>query len=447
MIKLLRTEAGNFPAHLYSPVAFFALAIVLRFALLLADVPQLRSDSITYHKLATSILRGEYALDSSPTAFVVPGYPLFLALIYKLFGDGQTAVRFFQVITDVFSCIIFWLCCRRIFSEKYALFAGAIFALIPSGILYTQTILTEALFGFCSMLILYRLIGSSRSGNLFATGMLFGAALLVRSSFLFCCLFFALYILFKRNDLFQRSSLVYAGTKAAIFLAGVLLTVSPWLVRNKLTMGEFVIATQGGSTLWEGNNPQATGTWNKQMVESNPLFQERNEIIRDKEFRKQAIEFIVANPLKFIELGVKKIGYLFSSERMILLYFAEQTEGATSTQVYRSINPVYAAAVNLPYFAVILAGLWGLLLPMKGKFLIAGFIAAWILTNFVFVALARYHYVLIPFFVIGAVNLLSHGLGALKQVKLTGKVAGFVCTLFMFAVWSAEFYLLWFGNK
>ena len=441
------TGKASVVRHYYLPVAFIVFGFVLRFILLLAETPPLRSDSLTYHNIALSILRGEYSLGGYPTAFVVPGYPVFLAVIYKLFGDGQTAVRFFQVVTDILTVLLFTASCRMIFDKRYALTAGAVFALFPSNILYTQTILTETLFGLFSVLILYQTLGRIPARNLFVTGMLFGAALLVRSSFVFCCLFFVVYLIVQRKYLFADNGTANTARKIALFLAGIALVLSPWLIRNKLEMGEFVLATQGGSTLWEGNNPHATGTWNKQMVEANPLFEEKDEIKRDKEFRKQAIEFIVNNPLKFIELGIKKTGYLFSSERMILLYFAGDPEGATSTGMYRKINPVYLAAVNLPYFALITAGLWGLLLNFKGKFIVIGFTASWILTMFIFVSLSRYHYVLIPFFTIGAVNLLRHGLKPLRQLKPGMIMAGAVCTLFLAAVWAVEFYLLYFGGK
>ncbi len=121
--------------------------------------------------------------------------------------------------------------------------------------------------------------------------------------------------------------------------------------------------------------------------------------------------------------------------------------GKTSSQIYRTVNPVGMILVNLPYFAVIIAGIWGLLLPMKHKFFVTGFIILWMITMFIFVAVPRYHYVIIPFFVIGTVNFFSRGFGEIKCLKPVSKFAGIAFTVFVLAVWASEFYLLYFKSN
>jgi 4-amino-4-deoxy-L-arabinose transferase-like glycosyltransferase len=422
-------------------------ALVLRLALLLIETQPLRSDSLTYHQIAVSILGGEYSLDGRNTALVVPGYPVFLAGIYRLFGDGQFGVRLVQCFLDVITCLLFFLVCRNIFDEKYSLIALSVFAFFPSNALYTQSVLTESLFGLFAMLVLLSVMRGSIDKKIVLTGILFGAAILVRSSFSISVLLVPFYLFIYKQQLFGSGAMINPAKHSLYFITGVILILSPWMIRNKQVMGAFTLATQGGSTLWEGNNPKATGTWNKQAADENPLFEDPDEVRREKEFRKQAVEFILSNPLRFIELGFRKLGYLFSSERMALLYFMDSPAGMTSSQVYKTVNPVYMAVVNIPFFVVMLAGAWGLLMPFRHKFFVVGFISAWMITMFVFVAVPRYHYVLIPFFVIAATNLLQRGTGSVKTLPLRSKMAGIVFTIFLLGVWISEFYILYFRTN
>jgi len=209
-------------------------------------------------------------------------------------------------------------------------------------------------------------------------------------------------------------------------------------------MNTFTIATQGGFTFWSGSNPDATGTWYYKIEDSNPLFKIEDEAIRDKEFYKLGLDYAIHNPHKFLITGVKKLGYLFSSERLILLYFTKvDSTGKTSTDVYRSINPFWIALFNIPYMIIMLFGIWGLLALKKKRFFIYGFIFTWMLTFFIFVALARYHYVLIPFFVIGTIKLISEYRTIFRELNIPKKIIGVCFSLFLIVVWTGEFYLLY----
>jgi hypothetical protein len=207
-------------------------------------------------------------------------------------------------------------------------------------------------------------------------------------------------------------------------------------------MNTFTLATQGGFTFWSGSNPDATGTWYYKIEESNPLFKVEDEAIRDKEFYKLGMEYAIKNPHKFLILGVKKLGYLFSSERLILLYFTESEKGKTSTEIYKTVNPMLLALVNIPYFFVMLCGIWGLLALKKKTFFLWGFILMWCFTFFMFVALARYHYVLIPFFIIGTVKLIQERKNIFKQLTKWKIIIAAAFNVFLIFVWVSEFYLM-----
>lgn len=421
----------------------FVIKVILAFSL----NTTLRSDSMVYDELAKSILyTGSYSFNGKPTAVLSCGYPLFLSLIYAIFGAGQIPVKLFQSFIEIFSGLVFFLISAKFFKTKHALIATAIFTFLPSNILFSQTILTEPLFGFLNLILLNYCLSEKFPRHIFFIGLIWGYAVLVRASFAFSLILIPVYLFFFRKQIFEG----YSKTRflkfvkfSLLFFYGVALVISPWLIRNKIVIGTFTIATQGGFTFWAGSNPNATGTWYHRIEETDERFNIEDEALRDKLFYKEGIKYAINNPHKFFIIGIKKLGYLFSSERMILLYFTpDEGKIRTSTEVYRDINPLLIGIINIPYFTVMLLGSFGILSFMKKQFFIYGFIISWLLVFFIFVALARYHYVLIPFFVLGTVQTFSLGNGDFRKVSTLRLIAAVIFCLFLISVWTIEFYNL-----
>ncbi|MBW7854684.1 MAG: hypothetical protein OZ913_07550 [Ignavibacteriaceae bacterium] len=423
-----------------------ALIVRILFAFILSV--ELRSDSMVYDELAKSIaFNGKYSFEGKTTALLIAGYPLFLSAIYKFAGTEQIFVKLIQALIDTATCFIFFLVLRKFFTEKYSLTGLLIFAFFPSNVLYSQTILTEPLFGFFAMALFFILLLENAYRFSFLTGLIWGIAIFIRSSFAPSVILYPVFLFIKRKKLFggfKTNRWRKAVQFSALFLVGVLLILSPWLIRNKIEFNSFTLATQGGFTFWSGSNPNATGTWYHKIEESDPLFSEEDEVKRDREFYRRGFEYAIANPHRFVLTGFKKLAYLFSSERMILLYFTnDQGKSKTSTEVYKSLNPIYIAIVNLPYFAIMIGGLWGLLIFNRRNFFLIAFICSWMITIFFFVALSRYHYVLIPFFTIGFINLLMNFKTATKNLNPLKYTIGIAGSLFLFGTWSSEFYLMY----
>ena len=428
-------------------IFILALAFVIKLVLAITVKVELRSDSMVYDTLAKNIVqKGEYSYNGDPTALLIPGYPIFLAGVYSIFGTGQIFVKILQSLFEIISALLFFLISMRMFDKKYALISLAIFSFFPSNILFSQTILTEPLFCLLQMTLLYLCICGNMPKNTFVLGLVWGAAIMVRTSFAISLLIIPLYFFIKRKEFFNGSTLRMLKY-TSVFAVGVFIIIAPWLIRNQVVMGTMTLATQGGFTFWSGSNPDATGSWYYKIEESDPLFDEKDEVKRDKEFYKRGIDYMVHNPHKWLITGAKKLGYLFSSERMIILYFMDDPgDGQTSTQLYRSANPFLIALINIPFFVIMLMGSWGLLAMKKNNFFLYGIILAWMITIFIFVALARYHYVLVPFFILGTVKFLSMGTRIFPELTLPRKVIAVGFNLFLLGVWASEFYLLFKGG-
>lgn len=433
-------ENNSYSRILWSIISLsFLIKVLLAFFLL----SEIRSDSYVYHSLAQSIVNTfTYSFEGKLTGVIAPGYSIFLSGLYFIFGPEQFYVKIIQSILEIFTCLLFYKVCLNYFDNKKSLIALAVFAFFPSNILFSQTILTEPLFGFLAILILFLVLKDNFLKYIFLIGLLWGYSILIRSSFAPSILLIPLFLFFyKRKEINIGGVIKYS----LLFFIGAFLVISPWLIRNKAVLNTFTIATQGGFTFWSGSNPDATGTWYHKIEESNPLFNIEDEALRDKEFYKLGIDYALHNPHKFLITGVKKLGYLFSSERMIVLYFTKgDGKESTSTQVYRSVNPLVTWLINIPYFIVMSLGLWGLLMMKRKMFFIWGMIFAWLFTFFMFVALARYHYVLIPFFIIGSIYFIYNYKRNFRNLARWKKITAAAFNLFLLGVWGAEFYLLYF---
>ena len=90
-----------------------------------------------------------------------------------------------------------------------------------------------------------------------------------------------------------------------IGLVGALaaVVVAPWVARNYLAIGTPALTTEGGFTLYLGNNPQATGGYF--MPEQVLMDLPSGEAERDAFFKSAAADYMVKNPAR-APLLVKK---------------------------------------------------------------------------------------------------------------------------------------------
>src|ERR1700704_2306647 len=119
--------------------------------LLPTDTPD---DGRTYAQIARNVLEQHVYSDQTtppfaPTLIRLPGYPLFLAGVYSIFGHGDnTAVRIVQALIDTATCglialvAFFWEPDEKL-KRRSSIAALALAALCPFTTIYVATILTE----------------------------------------------------------------------------------------------------------------------------------------------------------------------------------------------------------------------------------------------------------------------------------------------------------------
>lgn len=232
---------------------FFVLATLAALALRLIFFfwfSRVTNDSFVYGDIAKNWLQhGVYGLSAPdgpvPTYIRLPGYPMFLAAIFAIFGmEHYRAVQFLQVFIDIGTCFLIADIARRAVSDRAAKAAFLLAALCPFLANYASAALTETLEIFFTALALDLALNGlgdfSKSRIWAACGLAIAAAILLRPDGGLLLAAIGIYLLWI---LLQR---VRAGSPALpVIGAGIILAVVsisplvPWTLRNLRTIHRF----------------------------------------------------------------------------------------------------------------------------------------------------------------------------------------------------------------
>ena len=242
---------------------FLGITLVgLAFRLFLVfRAPGVVDDSRLYADIAKNWLQhGIYGITNSgtimPTLSRLPGYPAFLAAIFRLFGsDNFRAVLLAQVPFDLATCFLMADMARRLFSERAAKAAFLLAAVCPFLANYAAAALTETLEIFFTALafdLAFRglKIGEASAGSGMAwlgCGLAIGGAILLRPDGGILLASIGGYLLWLLLKSLRRAtdSTKRRFTPSGIILAGVLVATGalapliPWTVRNLHTLHRF----------------------------------------------------------------------------------------------------------------------------------------------------------------------------------------------------------------
>lgn len=235
------------PCFLYILLILLALSFRLFIALRLAnDEPD---DGRVYSQIARNVLEQHvYSHDSqppyAPSIIRLPGYPLFLAGVYKIFGTGNnTAVRVIQAVIDTATCILIaWVVFEWAIDEeprhRAALIALGLAAICPFTAIYVATILTEVFTNFLAVATVLAATFAFKAtirkrafGWWIVTGLLAGLSVLFRpDAGLFAA---AIGFTLMLSSLPAWRRIREAILFAAVFSLAFCLVLVPWTIRNR----------------------------------------------------------------------------------------------------------------------------------------------------------------------------------------------------------------------
>ena len=261
--------------------------------------------------IAQSVLSGAgysspFHFPSGPTALLSPGYPLLIAAILRVTGNGRSAVFAligFQIFLSILIIpLIMWMA-RRYFGTRTANLAGLIYAISQPMLLLPLYIWDTCL----SALLLTAAVAltccprwKAKWYSLVA-GILCAAGTLVNPT-----LFLSLIAVFAWSAWRAR---VVPWLAALAFLVAF----SPWPIRNLRVMHAFIpFRSTINYELWEGNHPGGDGNVPKDASPlANPrereLFLAYGEVGYMRSKGVVAREYISTHKIEFAKLTMKRI--------------------------------------------------------------------------------------------------------------------------------------------
>jgi hypothetical protein len=198
-------------------------------------------------------------IPGEPSAYTQPLYGFFLIPIYWILGRSWWAVGGAQIVVATGTAFLVYAIGARVVSRRTGAIAAILATLNPYLVWHDVHLNREVLDQLLAAgLILCTLVAADRRSVKWASaaGVLGGLAVLGNVRLAFIPLVVAAYLVVRNG---------WNWAPPVALVAAAALTVTPWVVRNKVEVGCFALTTDGRA-LWKANNAQtydllAHGKW------------------------------------------------------------------------------------------------------------------------------------------------------------------------------------------
>jgi 4-amino-4-deoxy-L-arabinose transferase-like glycosyltransferase len=269
-----RSDAESRSARVFAPGlwALAVLAIVLRvaYAVTWENGKPLRGDPGFFQSTAASIFKGNGYVTplfgngpSVPTALHPPVFSIVLAFFDLVRAESADAHRIALAFLAAGSVVAMGLLGRRLLGPATGLLAAACAAVSPLWIQWGGRLLSESVYLIVIPVLLLVAIEcvDRPSWWIFGSaGLMTGIAALTRSEAIGFVVLLGVPLVLVASRQWRRRA-----TYGLAFLAGVVLIVGPWVIRNEIQLGGFVLSTDSGTTLVGANTPNT-------YAPANPLY-------------------------------------------------------------------------------------------------------------------------------------------------------------------------------
>ncbi|HUV03472.1 MAG TPA: glycosyltransferase family 39 protein [Armatimonadota bacterium] len=305
-----------------SALALAAYLVLSLCYVVLLPAPEVYADAALYDGLALDMLRG----NGFGSTYRTPLYPAVLAGIYFVFGHSHGAVYVIQALANAASLALLMLISYRVFRTRIVgLAASGLYIIYRPFYVSSVLLLTES----TAMLLVAAMVLSVLAalerrtlGRFLLAGVLAGLLSLSKAVAILYPLALVLVILASRSKGERSLGLVLA------MLAGTMIVILPWTIRNYNVTRQFVpIATGGGFNFWVGNwegyYQKTEWVWRQYPPQLAKKLAGKSEAEQDAVFVHEALRNLKSKPLKGLELAARKFTSLWFALGRGNVYMAE----------------------------------------------------------------------------------------------------------------------------
>ncbi len=301
--------------------------------------------------------------------YFAPLYPYMLAGFFSVFGEKVFLFKMLQAAAGAANAAVMFMLAWTVFKNRAAALAAALLTLLYGVYYLYEALLLKTAFAvlFTNLgLLLFVLAARKPAGILWAgCGLVFGWLALLRGNVLLLAPFLLAGILWEAR---RRG---FKARAAGLWLAGFLAGLTPATLHNAIASHDFVLTTyQGGSNLYIGNNPRASGKYTALRPGRHLASKEKFDAVSLAEaaagralkpseisnyWLQKSLKFMLGNPGRWLLLQCRKA---------VLFHASTEIEDTVHYGVFRSLAPALRLAF-LPFGAILALAVPGIAWSLK----------------------------------------------------------------------------------
>ena len=311
-------------AGIFLPSVFFlAFGIRLVVRLYFGEEYFWKNSYSLFYQIAERLAAGHglsYEWMGTKYAHRPPVYPALLAAT-TIFGKSYIAIVILQSLIGAGTVLCAYFIGKELFNKTAGRLAAIGVAFYPYFVMHDTALQETGVFTFLTALSVLLLLKSRQSSIIaVAAGVALGLAILTRATLIGFIPFALLWVLWLQD---RARGLAFKRTAAVTM--GLMIIVTPWLVRNYVRIGTPTISTLSGLTLWAGNNPHTFSNypnqsidrsvntaWSGLTLEEDAYIRQLDEVRQNGWFMNKALDYIKQHPKETGVRAVRKVVAGFS---------------------------------------------------------------------------------------------------------------------------------------
>ncbi len=314
----LKMRTITMKSELHNILLIFCIAFFIRLFFALNDNNILFGDEIFYENTGANIMLGSgYSYGGHLIVEKPPGYPVFISLVYSIFGRSFIPVRIIQAVMDALMCIVLYAITRRLFDEKVAILSGILCSMHYFFLKSLQLIRPDTLQMFFIVIsVFYWIKWREKFSKIDAAllGIFSSISVMLKANMAMLSFLIILIELFRviknkqeRLDIFIKSAL--------IFVLLFSFPIAIWTVRNYKVFNTFIpLATDSGLALYSSYNPPEGKKFG--ILSDDSVTKKAQNIVseveRSRYLTAKTVERIITHPKEIIRLIPLKILFFWS---------------------------------------------------------------------------------------------------------------------------------------